>query len=119
MSSAGVPACIFDDGRRDACATSDNSNGLANKVDQTKFDAEMHQLEANLNQSIATHAARTSEKIAESIGRTNEKIAESIALHAAQTDAKIAESKADMIRWMFIFWVGQVAAMVSIIKLLK
>jgi len=120
---------------------SDHSNALANKVDQTKFDAEMHQLEANLNHSMAVHAARIAEsfasqvaKINESIAtqaaktaesfafhaaRTNEKIAESIAVHAAQTDAKIAECKADTIRWMFIFWIGQLAAMVSIVKLLK
>jgi hypothetical protein len=85
---------------------SDHSNRLANKVDQAKFDSEMHQLEANLNSSIAALTARIDEKIAECIARTDEKIA----IHAARTDAKIAESKAETIRWMFIFWIGQIAA---------
>ncbi len=28
------------------------------------------------------------------------------------------EDKTDMIKWMFIFWVGQLAAMLAIVKLL-
>lgn len=118
-----------------------HSNALANTVDRRKFDTEMHQLEANLNHCMATQAARVAEsfaslesriaerlasfeaRIAESFAtqaaRTSEKIGESLSVHAAQTDAKIAESKAETIRWMFIFWIGQLAAMVSIVKLLK
>ncbi|HEY3755126.1 MAG TPA: hypothetical protein VGL42_03150 [Opitutaceae bacterium] len=33
--------------------------------------------------------------------------------------AEMAGAKSEMIRWMFIFWVGQAAAMVAILKLLK
>jgi hypothetical protein len=32
-------------------------------------------------------------------------------------EVKIAESRADMIKWMFIFWVGQVAATFGFILL--
>lgn len=32
-------------------------------------------------------------------------------------DAKIAESKTEIIKWMFIFWIGQLAATISIIPL--
>jgi len=30
---------------------------------------------------------------------------------------EISETKADMIKWMFIFWIGQVAAMLAIVFL--
>ncbi|MFI5139675.1 MAG: hypothetical protein ACHQIM_17775 [Sphingobacteriales bacterium] len=30
---------------------------------------------------------------------------------------EIGETKADMIKWMFIFWIGQVAAMLAIVFL--
>jgi hypothetical protein len=35
----------------------------------------------------------------------------------ANVDLKIAESRADMIKWMFIFWVGQVAVTFGFILL--
>ena len=31
------------------------------------------------------------------------------------TKADVAEAKADLIKWMFIFWIGQVAAMLAIV----
>jgi hypothetical protein len=30
----------------------------------------------------------------------------------------ISKSKADIIKWMFLFWVGQVAATIAVVKLL-
>ena len=33
------------------------------------------------------------------------------------TKQDVAEAKADIIKWMFIFWIGQVAATVALIKL--
>jgi hypothetical protein len=35
----------------------------------------------------------------------------------ARLDIKIADSKSDVIKWMFIFWVGQVAATFGFILL--
>jgi len=31
---------------------------------------------------------------------------------------EVGEAKADMIKWIFIFWVGQIVAMIAIVKLL-
>lgn len=32
---------------------------------------------------------------------------------------EVGEMKADILKWMFIFWVGQLAAVVTIVKLIK
>lgn len=32
---------------------------------------------------------------------------------------EMREIKADMIKWMFIFWIGQLAAIIAIIKMIK
>jgi hypothetical protein len=32
-------------------------------------------------------------------------------------DVKITDTKAELIRWMFIFWIGQLAAIIAIVKL--
>ena len=29
------------------------------------------------------------------------------------------DNKADMIKWMFIFWIGQLVAIITIIKMIK
>ncbi len=33
--------------------------------------------------------------------------------------SEIQEAKADVIKWMFIFWVGQLAATVAVFKLIR
>ena len=34
------------------------------------------------------------------------------------TKVDIAETKAEIIKWMFIFWIGQIATVIAIMKLL-
>lgn len=36
----------------------------------------------------------------------------------AKLDVKMSETKAEIIKWMFIFWVGQMASTVALVKLL-
>jgi hypothetical protein len=31
-------------------------------------------------------------------------------------EVKIAETRADLIKWMFIFWIGQLASLIAIAK---
>jgi DUF438 domain-containing protein len=35
----------------------------------------------------------------------------------ARLETKIAETKAEIIKWMFIFWIGQLASFIAIAKL--
>jgi len=47
---------------------------------------------------------------------TDQKITEKKDLFATKED--LANMKAEIIKWMFIFWVGQLGALVAIIKLI-
>jgi hypothetical protein len=42
---------------------------------------------------------------------------EDLARESGNTNAKIEGSKAELIKWMFIFWVGQLVAMFGLIQL--
>ncbi len=42
---------------------------------------------------------------------------EDLAREIARLDVKISDSKSDIIRWMFIFWIGQLAATFGFILL--
>ena len=44
---------------------------------------------------------------------------EDIAKLEGKLETKIAESKADIIKWMFLFWIGQLASVVAIIKFME
>ena len=46
----------------------------------------------------------------------DERFAGKLDLLATKVD--IAETRADIIKWMFIFWVGQIATVIAIMKLL-
>ena len=48
--------------------------------------------------------------------RVDKKFEESKVHLATKTD--LAEVKSDIIKWMFIFWVGQLAATIAIVKLI-
>jgi len=37
----------------------------------------------------------------------------------ARLETRFADTKSEMLRWMFVFWVGQVAATVAMVKLIK
>ncbi|SHE96038.1 Protein of unknown function [Desulfofundulus australicus DSM 11792] len=45
-----------------------------------------------------------------------EKIERRITETRADLEKQIAETKADLIKWMFLFWVGQVAVMVGVMS---
>jgi hypothetical protein len=46
---------------------------------------------------------------------TKDFVGKEIAELSAKLETKIAESKADTVKWMFIFWVGQLAAMFGLL----
>jgi hypothetical protein len=61
--------------------------------------------------TIAETEKRLDNRITEEIGKVNERITEEIA--GVRTD--LANTRADLIKWMFIFWMGQVIALVGIL----
>jgi hypothetical protein len=84
-------------------------------------------LEAKLSERIAITEAKLSEKIDERIAKTETKLDEKIDKLDAritrlevQLNEKIDNSKVETIRWMFIFWIGNVVTIIGgIIGILK
>jgi hypothetical protein len=63
--------------------------------------------ERRLSEEVAKFERRLSEEVAKFDRRLSEEV--------ARLDVKISEVKADLIRWMFIFWVGQLGAILGIL----
>ncbi|MBF0537397.1 MAG: DUF1640 domain-containing protein [Nitrospirae bacterium] len=66
-----------------------------------KMKAEMAALEGRLNERITTLEGRLNERITTEVSRLEQ---------------KLSETKADITKWMFLFWIGQIAAMILILR---
>lgn len=72
--------------------------------------------EADARQFIGNLEALTREAHRELVTKADLKA--EIAEFRADLEKKIAEPKTDIIRWMFLFWIGQVAAVSGLINFL-
>ena len=74
---------------------------------ERRLSEEISGLEVRLSDKIANLDVKLSQKIADSHAQLSAKIADS--------DVKASSIKAELIKWMFIFWVGQVAVILGIL----
>ena len=83
------------------------------KILKTKFtDAEAESIIASIEQKVHTSIdERKSDLVTKGDIVT---IKEDI----NKVEIKVSETKADIIKWMFIFWIGQLASFIAIAKLL-
>ncbi|MDZ7724264.1 MAG: hypothetical protein U5R06_16025 [candidate division KSB1 bacterium] len=69
------------------------------------------QTEQRLDNRITTELSKVNERMTEEIGKVNVTIADV----EKRLDSKIEHTRADLIKWMFIFWIGQVGALLGIL----
>jgi bifunctional DNA-binding transcriptional regulator/antitoxin component of YhaV-PrlF toxin-antitoxin module len=71
-----------------------------------------------LDHRITEEVGKLDHRITEEVGKLDRRITEEVAKlneRMATLDVKLSETKADLLRWMFIFWVGQVGALLGIL----
>ncbi len=64
-----------------------------------------------VNEHLTKEISKVNEHLTEEISKVNDRITKEIA--GVRTD--LADTRADLIKWMFIFWMGQVIALVGIL----
>ncbi|MBI3361716.1 MAG: DUF1640 domain-containing protein [Chloroflexi bacterium] len=98
-----------------------------------RFERRLSEDTGKLDARITTEVAKLGERITQVEARLNERIAETEArlrVEISKLDARITESesrlrveihqnRSDLIRWMFAFWVGQIAVTATLIALFK
>ena len=73
-----------------------------------------------LNDRLTDEGARALADILDKVENSSQKTTLEIAeerfeKRLAQVETKIAEVKSDLIKWMFLFWVGQIGSMTAIL----
>ena len=79
---------------------------LKNKIGNAEAEAFIEILENKVDKKFDTAKELLATK--QDLAETNQKISE--------TNQKISETKAELIKWMFIFWIGQLASFIAIAK---
>lgn len=89
---------------------------------EEKFETKLLSAEEKISSKISIVEEKFERRLAEEIGKLRNEIAEARAeLRTEITEAKATlevkgeSNKADLIKWMFIFWVGQVAVLTGIL----
>jgi len=74
---------------------------------EEKFERRLSEELGKLNERLTTEIGKVSERLTTEIGKVN--------MEFAKVRQEMAEMKADLIRWMFIFGVGQLGAILGIL----
>ncbi len=99
-----------------------NSHASTLTFVEEKFERRLSEELGQVNQRLAVGEERIENRItlleerierrlSEEIGRVNQRITE----ETSRLEQKISASQANLIKWMFIFWVGQIAVMSGIL----
>ncbi len=92
-----------------------------------KFIAIIKEVDADARKdAIAIAEERFERRLTEEVSRLDKRITEEIsklrvemAEKFAQLETKMTSFKAEIIKWMFLFWLGQIVVVAGLIKLLK
>jgi len=90
------------------------------KKDVLATKEDIAELKSATKQDIAELKSATKEDIAELKSVTKQDIAElevKIEKIKAELEVKIEKIKTELVRWMFMFWVGQIGALIAILAL--
>ncbi len=78
---------------------------------EEKYERRLGEEIGKVNERLTEEIGKVNERLTEEIGKVNDRITKEIA--GVRTD--LADTRADLIKWMFIFWMGQVLALVGIL----
>jgi len=108
--------------KKDILATKQNIAGLEVKIEQSSLATkqDMAELRSEMKEDIAQLRSEMKQDIAELRSEMKQDMAElrsEMKQDIAQLEVKIERVRADLIRWMFIFWAGQIGALIAILAL--
>jgi hypothetical protein len=68
-------------------------------------------VEEKFERRLTKEIGKINERMTLEISKVNERLTQ----ETGKLDIKIENTRADLIKWMFIFWIGQVAALLGIL----
>jgi hypothetical protein len=100
---AGVIKEIDLDARKDAIALAEE-----------RFERRLTEETGKINQRISDETGKINQRISDESGKLDQKITE----ECGKLRVEIEKSKSDIIKWVFVFWIGQIGVLSGIIFLM-
>ncbi len=97
---------------------SDKTKGDVIDLSAEKFERRLTEEASKTNKRITTEVEKINERITIEVAKINERIMVEVAKlegKLTELDKKISEAQANLIKWMFIFWIGQIGAILGIL----
>ncbi|GIX48086.1 MAG: hypothetical protein KatS3mg131_2297 [Candidatus Tectimicrobiota bacterium] len=88
---------------------------LRDKLGEDGADALVALLNAATEQGKGETLTFVEEKFERRLAETAASFERRLAEEVARLEVRIAEAKADLVRWMFLFWIGQIGALLGIL----
>ncbi|MBF0320991.1 MAG: hypothetical protein HQL01_14425 [Nitrospirae bacterium] len=92
---------------------SESKKELATRADLKEEVYKINERISKLDERITIEAIKTNERITSEISKVNERITSEISKLRNDNEKSFKEN----IKWMFIFWIGQIAVIITILKL--
>ena len=70
---------------------------------------------SKVNERMTEEIGKVNERMTEEMGKVNERMTEELSKVNERITAENSKTRADLIKWMFIFWIGQVGALLGIL----
>ena len=90
-----------------------------NDVNFARFDAKLEQrlaqFESKLEQRLAQFESKFEQRLAQFESKLEQRVTESAASLRTEIRTGLADQRADLIKWMFAFWVGNVATTAGVV----
>ena len=90
---------------------SESERGNIIELVEQKFERRLSEEMAKMNDRITQEISGMNERISQEIGSVNERITQ----ESSRLEVMISESQATIIKWMFLFWIGQMGAILGIL----
>ncbi|MDW7682233.1 MAG: hypothetical protein SCK70_16840 [bacterium] len=89
---------------------------------EEKFERRLSLEISKVNERLSEEISRVNDRLSSEISKVNERITSEVAELSKQMNendnkllVQIHKSQANLIKWMFIFWVGQIGAIMAIL----
>jgi len=72
-------------------------------------------VEEKFERRLTEEIGKVNERLTDEIGKVNQRITSETAKLDKRITTEIAKVRTDLIKWMFIFWIGQIGAILGIL----
>ena len=89
-----------------------------NELNFARFDAKLEQRVSQLESKFEQRTAQVESKLEQRMAQLESKLEQRISQLESKLETKIEALRAELIKWMFIFWAGTVIPVVGMVALL-